>query len=345
MARSKAVSIKDVAAECDVSATTVSLILNDRADEFRIAPATRERVLEAAESLGYKPPRGSRKRSPVARSALWCIFAPVDFASGPTSELFAGVREYALENDVAVETILFPYERGQLADKASWISRQFCHGAIVAGQTDADDEYVENAQFDVPIVVFNRSSKSHASVNIDNYAVGQRAMRHLYGRGHRRFGVVAPPHSSRPMSLRSVGFEDELQGAAGDITAAEVVTVRGSLSHAGGAEAVEQLYREGPGPTAIFVLNDVMVGGLIRELSARGLTVPDDVEVVTFGDMPINTILRPTVTSFAFPMQEMSRECARILHQAAAAPDRRDAAVRMFDAEFVVRESSPAETG
>ena len=146
MARTKSVSIKDVAAACDVSATTVSLILNDRSDEYRIAPSTRDRVLRSASELGYRATSSARRRNPAMRSALWCVFVPSDFGTGPIVDLFAGVEEYSAGHNVEVETVLFPYHTGQLAAKLAWISKEFCHGAIMVGLDDADAEFVEESR-------------------------------------------------------------------------------------------------------------------------------------------------------------------------------------------------------
>ena len=93
---------------------------------------------------------------------------------------------------------------------------------------------------------------------------------------------------------------------------------------------------------AVFVLNDQMVGGVVQSLQDHGLTVPGDVDVVSYGNTAINSILRPTVTSFAVPVEQMSFECARTLHQASRHPEALDKLGRVFDAEMVVRQSSPA---
>lgn len=340
MGRTKNVTLADVARESGVSASTVSVILNGRSDEFRIAQATRGIVIDAAERLGYEPPRKAPRITPGARSALWCIFAPTGFDTGPTSRLFQGVHDYARAHDVAVETVLFPYERGELAAKAPWISREFCHGAILVGLNDDDGDFVESTTFDIPVVVFNRNSKANSSVNIDNYAVGQRAVHHLLQRGHHHFGIVAPPHSSRPVSLRSVGFQDALKDSLGD--SGTLSQVKAELTHAGGVEAATQLLARDPQPTAIFVLNDTMLGGVMEVVDAHGLAVPDDIEIISFGDMPVNTIVRPTVTSFAVPMQEMSAYCAELLHHAQPGTPAAAGTVRIFDAELVIRASSPA---
>jgi LacI family transcriptional regulator len=340
--RPKKVSIKDVAQQSGVSPTTVSVILNGRWEEFRIAPATRDQVTETARRLGYRPTRSAKLRSGTTPARLWCVFAPVDFHTGPTSGFFQGVREYTKSNHIDIETVLFPYERGRLVDKAAWISSAFTSGAIMVGLNDEDVAFLEGAEFDIPVVLFNRIAKRCSSVNIDDYGVGQNAMRHFLRRGRTRVAVVSPEYSSRPLGLRTVGFTDELQQARGAEASDAVRQVRAENSYAGGYSAAESLLTGPRPPSAIFVLNDQMVGGVMQCLQANGLTVPDDVDVISYGDTPINSILRPTVTSFAVPVEQMSYDCARTLHQATRHPQVMDKVGRVYDAELVIRQSSPA---
>lgn len=342
MERPKKVSIKDVAQQSGVSPTTVSVILNDRWEEFRIAPATRDHVLATARRLGYRSTRSAKPRKLTTPARLWCVFAPVDFHTGPTSGFFQGVREYAKGNHLEVETVLFPYERGRLVDKAPWISSAFTSGAIMVGLDDEDVAFLEEAALDIPVVLFNRVAKRCSSVNIDDYVVGQSAMRHFLSRGRTRVAVVSPEYSSRPLSLRAVGLMDELHQALGAEASDTVQQVRAENSYAGGYSAAQSLLADPQPPSAIFVLNDQMVGGVMQCLQANGLTVPDDVDVISYGDTPINSILRPTVTSFAVPVEQMSYDCARTLHQATRHPQVMDNVGRVYDAELVVRQSSPA---
>ncbi len=338
MERPKKVSIKDVARESGVSPTTVSVILNGRWEEFRIAPATRDHVVATARRLGYHATRSAKPRTSTTPAHLWCIFAPVDFHAGPTVGFFQGVRTYTESNHLDVETILFPYERGRLADKAPWMTSAFTSGAIMVGLNDEDVAFLEDAELDIPIVLFNRVAKQCSSVNIDDYGVGQNAMRHFLSRGRTRAAVISPQYSSRPLSLRSVGLADELRQALGDEAPEAIAQVRAENSYSGGYSATRSLLADGPAPSAIFVLNDQMVGGVMHCLEENGLTVPDDVDVISYGDTAINTLLRPTVTSFAVPVPQMSYECARTLHNATLHPQVMDKVGRVFDADLVLRQ-------
>ncbi|UCN13687.1 LacI family transcriptional regulator [Cellulomonas iranensis] len=344
MERTRKVTIKDVARHAGLSSTTVSVILNGRADEFRIAQPTRDVVLAAAAELGYRTPRSTRPRKVETPTGLWTILAPYDFDAGPTVGFFNGVRAYTREHRLDVETVLLPFERGRLRDKARWLTPGFTSGVILVGLDDDDVAYVEGADLDVPVVLFNRVAKRSSAVSIDDYGTGHRAAEHVLARGRTNASVIAPEYASRHLSVRAVGFADGLRERLGAAAAEAMPQVRAEISFAGGHTAVRALLERGPAPDALFVLHDGMVGGVLRCLDEHGLAVPADVDVVSYGDSAINTILRPSVTSFAVPVEAMSYECARRLHQAGLHPGATDSVGRVFDAELVLRESSPAVT-
>jgi DNA-binding LacI/PurR family transcriptional regulator len=336
VARGKRVSLKDVAERSGVSPTTASVVLNGRWEEFRIAPATRDEVLATAERLGYVPSRSAKRQQLPGATILWCIFAPTDFDSGPTAQFFNGVHQYAKRNPVQAETLIFPFERGRLREKEQWISANFASGAIMVGLDDADVAFLEKGRFDIPIVLYNRVAKRCSSVTIDDYGAGQRVMRHFLDHGLSRPAVISPEHSSRSLSLRAVGFADELKQRPGQHAATPVPQIHAENSYAGGYSAAQELISGPDRPTGIFVLNDQMVGGVMNCLQENGLAVPGDIQVVSYGDNAINTVVRPTVSSVAVPVQQLSFECARTLHQAIDNPE------AMKDVTRVLSQSSPA---
>lgn len=345
MASRGRVSLAAVARHAGVSTTTASMVLSNRWREFRIAPATRERVTAAADELGYVPRRTPRSRGPV-NHRLWVLFAPTDFGTGPTSQFYEGVVAYSSAEDLGIETVVFPFERGRLEDKADWISSGFASGAIMLGLGEEDLAFLEEQDFDIPIALANRASKRWPSVVTDDYELGQLVFRHFVARGLTSMAMVVPEYSTRSQSLRMVGFADgyarfvRRRGAKDADT--EVPQARSTNDYAGGHEAAVELLADLPERTGVFVLNDNMVGGVLHTLQDAGRSVPGDVELVSYGNGTVNTALRPTVTSVSVPIAQMSRDCARALHQAPSLPADTGHLTRMLDVELILRASSPA---
>lgn len=339
MARKAGVSLTQVALKSGVSTTTASMVLSDRWQEFRIAPATRDQVLAAADELGYvaKLP----KVKPAPRSRLWTIFAPLDFDAGPTNEFFRGVYEYISDEKLDIETVVFPFARDHLRDKAAWMRPEFTSGAIMIGLSDEDLAFVESGDFDIPIVLVNRVAKNWPSVVTDDYEVGTRVMRHFEARGLSQVAMIMPDYTTRSQSLRSVGFQDafrELRGMPGSF---EIPQAHALNDYSGGLSAVEALLPQLSPSTGIFVLYDRMVGGVVHGLEKHGFAVPGDIEVVSYGNSTLNALLRPSVTSVSAPISQMSRDSARALHQASTVASDMGNFSRFHDVEIIFRESSP----
>lgn len=339
------VSLAAVARHAGVSTTTASMVLGNRWREFRIAPATRDRVTAAAEELGYTPRRASRAHGPVNRR-LWVLFSPTDFGTGPTSQFYEGVNAYSVEERLGIETVVFPFERGRLEDKAEWISSSFAAGAIMLGLGEEDLAYLEEQDIDIPVALANRVSKRWPSVVTDDYELGQLVFRHFVARGLTSMAMVVPEYSTRSQSLRMVGFADgyarfvRSRGATGAAT--DVPQARGINDYTGGRAATAELLADLPPRAGVFVLNDNMVGGVLHTLQESGRSIPGDVELVSYGNSAVNAALRPTVTSVSVPIAQMSRDCARALHQATSLPAETGHLTRMLDVELILRESSPA---
>jgi LacI family transcriptional regulator len=345
MASRRGVSLAAVARHAGVSTTTASMVLGDRWREFRITPATRDRVAAAAAELGYTARRTTRTRGPL-QQRLWVLFSPTDFGTGPTSEFYEGISAYSREEQLGFETVLFPFERGRLADKAEWLTSSFAAGAIMLGLGEEDVAFLEEQDLDIPLALANRVSKRWPSVVTDDYELGQLVFRHFVARGLTSMAMVVPEYSTRSQSLRMVGFADgyarfvRRRGAKGPAT--DVPQSRGTNDYAGGRAATAELLADLPPRTGIFVLNDNMVGGVLHTLQEGGRSIPADVELVSYGNSTLNAALRPAVTSVSVPLGQMSRDCARALHQATDLPAETGHLTRMLDVELILRESSPA---
>lgn len=342
MAQSRKVRLRDVADRARVSTTTASLVLSGRAEEFRIATDTRDSVLAAAERLGYVRVPAARRRGQGTTPPSWTIFTPSDIDSGPLQLFLRGAQGYVEEKKLQVDCLVVPFERGRLREKQRWISASYTRGVIMVGLTDEDVSFVDGADFDVPVVIYNRHALGCASVVVNDYGAGQQVMRHFLARGLSRFVLLSPQHASRSLSMRTVGFIDALRQVRGDHDERAVQHLTADVNNAAAfVEALDRLDLSS-GPLGVFVLNDQMIGAVMTWAQGKGLLAPNDLELVSYGDNPINRVMRPSVSSVSVPIAEMSVECARTLHQSIAYPGTMSDVARSFPTQLVTRETSPA---
>ncbi|WP_416393503.1 MULTISPECIES: LacI family DNA-binding transcriptional regulator [unclassified Curtobacterium] len=332
----KTVTLRDVAARARVSSTTASVVLGDRGPEFRIASETIERVRAAAEQLGYRSPGGRRRRN---RTALWSVFVPSDVDVLPARTFLDGVSAFLEERQIAVTCALVVFERGHLRDKLRWMSPDVLGGAVLVGLDDEDVAFVESGDVEIPVVLYNRTARNVPSVMVDELGVGHMAATHFLARGIDRFVVAGPTLITSATSLRLAGFSGALV-AAGDALRPEISLERvvvGDDQALDMDRLVAASERRG-----VFVLTDTLLPAVMASLESAGADVPASTEVIAYGNGVISGLLHPSVTTATVPMHAMGKECAATLDRAVRQPGPSRDARRVFQAEMVFRDSSPA---
>ncbi|WP_062304740.1 LacI family DNA-binding transcriptional regulator [Demequina subtropica] len=278
-------SMHDVAARAGVSHQTVSRVLNDFPG---IRPETRERVQAAIRELGYRRNMAARALA-TGRSEVIGVIMPEVPHFGPTSTL------YAIEH--AAKQVGFK----PLITTASWDSESmgealdFLLGravdALVVMAQHPDVLAAVDAITDVP-VLFVLTGNSHAerSVAVDQVAGTRLALDHLYSLGHRRFQHITGIAGLTEAQLRRDTFLEFLDEHGLE----RLPVLEGDWSADAGYRAGLEVEE---GVTALFVANDPMAIGAIHALEERGLSVPRDISVVGFDDVPESAYAHPGLTT------------------------------------------------
>ncbi len=338
----KNITAKEVAEEIGVSPSTVSIVLNNQGDKYRISPDTQKRIMRAAEDIGYKHSNRRRRRKKTYSKEIIGIFCHHDFSRGPTSDLYTGVKKRIQEAGLEYEVIVFPFNDGNLHEKEKWLSSGFMAGAVLIALEEEDLDFLESKSFDIPLVLFNRTAEGYSSVMIDNYALGSKAMSIFIERGHKIFGVVSSNYSSRSISLRNFGFKDRLKEQGGNNNGMYCLpVVYDEETDQGGYRAMNSIFVSGKIPTAIFVPIDDMVSGVVRRIHESGLKIPEDVEIISYGNKDINVVVEPNISSFETPTEDMGYSSARILFDYIEKGTLSDSIKISFEAECIFRESCP----
>jgi LacI family transcriptional regulator, repressor for deo operon, udp, cdd, tsx, nupC, and nupG len=287
-------SIGEVAQLAGVSVATVSRAVRGLPN---VSPATRERVLRAAEQLQYvpiPPPAVGRTMTvgmAVPLLAQWFIAQVVAGAEGVLAASGYDVLIYSVPDDEA---------------KQRFVDRLPLHGhvdGLIAVDLPFLPSEVERlSDQDIPLVTVGTSYDCAPSVTIDNLDAAARATRHLVDLGHRRIGMIShlPPQALPSVGplLRREGYEGVLAEAG--ITVREELIVPGNFALQGGAEAMAQLLAVDRPPTAVFAQSDEMAIGAIKAARDTGLRVPADLSVIGFDDaepaarMGLTTVRQPT---------------------------------------------------
>jgi LacI family transcriptional regulator len=304
------VTLRDVARRAGVSPTTASFVLAGR-DDMRISDAARLRVRRAAADLRYRPNLTARSlRTKITRTIA---LVSDTIAGGPYGgEMVRGALSAALEEghllfvtetggDPELETRLAEDLLARQVDGfvyASTATRPVTSPAVLAGR---------------PVVLLNclTSDGRLPAVLPDERAAGRDAARVLLERGHRAGIVVLGETRSGGYAARErlAGIEEELAAAGTAVAGVLECAWWPQPAH----DALAYAVAHQPAPQAVICLNDRVAFGAYRAAYEAGLSIPDQLSIVSFDDSDLADWLRPGLTSIALPHYELGRRAVRLL--------------------------------
>jgi LacI family transcriptional regulator, xylobiose transport system transcriptional regulator len=327
-----AATLAEIARAAGVSTPTVSKVLNGRAD---VAPATRVRVEELLRQRGYSRRRGGGQ--PAALLDL--VFHELE--SSWAMEVIRGVENVAREAGL---NVVLSESAGRLSPGQTWVdgvlARRPTGVVLVLSNLDA----AQRAQLtsrDIPFVVLDPAGdpgEDVPSVGATNWHGGLAATRHLVELGHRRIAVIGGPRRMMCSRARIDGYRAALE-TAGLPVDPELIR-EGSFHHEAGYSIGLELLRMRDRPTAVFTGNDLQALGLYEAARELGLTIPRDLSVVGFDDLPIARWIGPPLTTVRQPLTEMAEAAARLVIDLSRG--KRPAALRADLATRLVERSSTA---
>jgi len=299
-------TIRDVAALAAVSHQTVSRVINGQTS---VAEPTRRRVVAAIEQLGYVP-------SPMARGLIsnrthTLGMVTADVSDGFFARAVAGAETEARRRNYYL--IVGSVEESPDDQEGTGYLRLMLdrrvEGLILArpGVVLAGEQLDRANRASIPLVSIGSSQlPGFTVVDVDNCRGGLDATRHLLELGHRTVAHIAGPHHYLEAQQRVAGWRATLVAAGAEIRPAP----EGDWSPRAGYELSRSL---DPDATAIFVANDQMALGVLRALHEAGRTVPGDVSVVGFDDVPEAEFFLPPLTTIRQDFGEMGRRSLRLL--------------------------------
>ncbi|NCC50809.1 MAG: LacI family transcriptional regulator [Spartobacteria bacterium] len=307
-------TINDIAAECGVSLSTVSLVLNNNP---RISEKTRLKVLAAVEKYQYQPNTQARALASRSSRSLSVIVPQLNhvFADIYFGEIVSGIydaaceAEYKVMLDIANDKFVSSQEYINLMKSRRADAMLFIASSI-------SDDYLkvfETARYPFLLVnhFFPDSSLNYITLDYEDSAM--QASDHLVNLGHRVIGVIAGTNTYTGLQFRDT-FIDHCVGKG--LKRKDITAVDGGRdwSQEDGYRAAEQLLAAHPKITAIMAGNDRMAVGAMSYVHSRKLKVPGDVSVIGVDDIPTARFSNPPLTTIQHPLYELGRlACEQVL--------------------------------
>jgi LacI family transcriptional regulator len=305
-------TIEQIAEIAHVSRSTVSRVLNNHPS---VRPVVRDRVLSVIREHNYTPHAAARSLA-SSRSNILGLLVPRRPATSLSDPFISSMIQHVTE--AATNLDYFMMLAMVTADMEPGFYERIVRGrhfdGIIMLSSDIDDPILPLLIKDgTPLVLIGSHPyfQNIVSVDVENREGSRSGVNHLLGMGHRRIGMINGLLEMDAALARRDGYKQALLEAG--IPIVPELMVNGAYTHESGYQAMQQLLDLPQRPTAVFAASDVMAIGAMRAIQDRGLSVPEDVAVVGFDDVPPAQNATPPLTTLRQPIAEVGATAVRLL--------------------------------
>ena len=298
-------SMVDVAKRAGVSHQTVSRVLNEHKS---VTSKTREKVFMAITELGYRPNHAA-KALVTGKTSTIGVLSYDTTLFGPASMLHA-VQSAAREVGYAVNIVsLKSTDRTSVIAGIQELVDVGVDGMVIIAPQSEDETLLAHLSGNLPaVIVEGEDASTIPSVNVDQFSGAVIAMEHLISLGHKKIAHISGPLNWFESQQRRKGWSTTLikAGLEPDIFAV------GDWSPRSGYEATKELMARAR-PTAIFAANDAMALGTLKALSELNITVPSEMSLIGFDNVPEAEFFVPGLTTVIQDFEEVGKLCVNLL--------------------------------
>lgn len=335
-------TMQDIADAAGVSQSTVSRVLTGAPNAIPINPATRERILEVARQMRYRPNPLARGLRGAKTMLLGVIVREI------TDPFFSGcIDAISTEANRRGYNVVLGHAHGRTDEAIALraiLETRHCDAILLLGDTSDQPRLLEelrDANFPVVALWQGMASMSGISViDVDNRFGIDALMDHLLGLGHRKIafigGAFVGGRLIGDIGERRVAFLERL--AAEGLELPEGFVCDAPNTFAGGLSSLTALMALPDRPTAVIATTDVLAVGALHAAGHLGLKVPEDVTVVGFDDLPMAEYTTPSLTTICMPIAQMA--AAGVGAAVDEDHDRESVILQVLKPNLVIRESS-----
>jgi LacI family transcriptional regulator len=315
-------TIHDVALKSGASVSTVSRVLSN--PYYPIAQATRERVLNAVNDLGYRPGAGSRYS---LKSSIREIGVILPNITNPFYSLALLGIEKEFQNSGYNILLYNSFRDGRHENHLlESLCQKGIEGVIISSVQQKAESLLEFENRGMKLILLDQKIENmECHISFEYKKGAYNAVKHLFNLGHRKICLATTPLTRWTRQEIYSGYRQALDEL--DIPFRENMILTAENEHetetseeltyenkSGKMKAKEFLTRRSPF-TAVLCVNDMVSFGFIQELHAQGIQVPRDISVIGFDDIPFAAMFSPALTTVHCPTIEIGRIAAQLLRQ------------------------------
>ncbi len=338
----RTVTMKDVAQQAGVSVATVSRVLNNTGF---VSQELRERVNDAMRQLNYHPSNVARS---LRRQQTQTVAVMVPQLDQPFfSTLTLAIQQRLFEEDFYVFTCSTAESNANEAAYVEMLLGQRVDGVIIAPTGHSPDSLRRLVLANVPVILVDRDIPEIAPLDrvlFDNRHGGHTGARHLVEQGHKRIAIIGGPAHSGAIKQRIDGARAALRPHP-NVQLDIITPTSESISQFDiGYNAAQRVLAFGNRPSAIFALTDTAAVGVVHAAREMGITLPQELSVMGFDNIPLAQYSLPALTTVAQPIHEMGCQTADMLLKRLQNPDAAPY-LKMNPAKLVIRDSTCSPQG
>jgi len=329
-------TIRDVAKQAGVSVSTVSYALSG---ERPVTRATRERVLVAVNSLGFRANSVAQSLK-TGRAMVFALIIP-DILNPFFTLVARGAEDCARERGYSLVLCNSMVDFAREEEYLGLAQSRRVDGVIyMPGSAAAHPVLNDLVRERFPIVIIDEqvSDVQTASIFVDNLSGGLEVGRHLGNLGHRRVAIIGGPPRLSTVTARIRGVLEGLMECGVSVQPDHIVF--GDYGIESGRAAMREILHLG-GVTGVFAANDMMAIGALQEARDQGLSVPENISVVGFDDIPLAAMISPSLTTVEQPALSMGRLAIDLLLETMAGK-KEDPSHITLETKLHIRASSAA---
>ncbi|MBL8101953.1 MAG: LacI family DNA-binding transcriptional regulator [Anaerolineales bacterium] len=339
--RRKRITIKDVAQAAGVSTQTVSRVMN----KFSyVSEETRQRVEAVVEQLNYRPSTLARSLSQQRSYTLGVVTFGLKYI-GPSRTL-NGIADKADElGYMLLMKELDNFDINSIDGVIdSLLARQVDGILWVAPEIGENHNWLDERLGKIPVPVLFLAMEPRngiSSVATDNYQGGVLAVQHLLDCGRKNIGHISGPLTWWEADERKRGWRETLLKMGMD--ASDQHCTEGNWSSASGDQAFIQLLEAFPQMDAVFVANDQMALGVLREAHRRNIPIPEQLAVIGFDNIPESAYFYPALTTISQDLQMLGEQAVQSIVEMIQARQGNQSVIaqsRFIQPTLIVREST-----
>jgi len=309
-------SIYDIARKIGVSPSTVSLILNNKGDAYRISKETQKRVLEAAQESGYIPNVAARQllagsshsRPEVAlfweQDALWYI-----------AKMLTKMQELVSANAIrSMNVKIYPYTPGKLDYWAEILTNKLNNGFIISTSCREDVDFLRSISIETPTVIVHSAIEGFYSILVDDSQNAENVVRIFNDNKIKNIGVLIDYHESWHMDSAQAFCEAIVRTCdrlGVDLMFMHKYTPAKEFSAEYIESLVDLILNGGNIPEGIYVSGASLSVNIVYALKRRGIRIPEDLKIITYGIDENTALCDPPVTLLQYPVDEITEASYR----------------------------------